>query len=313
MVFISFSSSGLLLSYELGVAERLSQEPQLLEGAHFLGASGGALIAALLCCAPEKIELVKAYMLAGKATKGMTLSDLWDPADRLLPRFFEETKLLPPDAFEKCSGRLFISCTEYKKKGSTSQMEGLQQLAGLESTGSGGKKKRNQQFSSFNSNEELATILQASCSFDLKGIPIAVDGREGRYWDGGMSDALPLPEFVANDVLITICPFSSSVSNTAPVEDTSQHIHNITPHSHQPYVSRLQQGAAWAVATETLCDDHRRHFMPHQPFQLGASSRHNNSTRWSKGDSLVHGCGICRCRFAPKAPRHRRPLAVCCF
>jgi predicted acylesterase/phospholipase RssA len=57
---LSFSSSGLLVSYHLGVADRIAQQTGgLLQKVDtFLGASGGALVAALLCCAPEKVWAV---------------------------------------------------------------------------------------------------------------------------------------------------------------------------------------------------------------------------------------------------------------
>jgi predicted acylesterase/phospholipase RssA len=128
-----------------------------------------------------KVAVAKEYMLSGQITRNMSLADLWDPADRLLPRFFEDTSLLPDNAAEICSNRLVVSCTD--------------RVSG-----------RNKQFC--RDNEELLSVLQASCSFNLNGIKLA-DGQT--YWDGGMSDALPVCD-EPNATIITVCPFSGTSS-----------------------------------------------------------------------------------------------------
>jgi hypothetical protein len=192
MTALSFSSSGLLVSYHLGAAERIAKDRQLLQSIdRFLGASGGSLAAALLCAAPERLPEAKEYLLSGKVTKSIkSLGDLWDPAARVLPRFFEETGILPDNAAKMCSDRLFVSVTS-KKTG------------------------MNKRFSQFKDNEDLLAVLQASCSFAGDGVLLS-DGE--RYWDGGMSDALPILEEPGSRT-ITVCPFSST-SSISPADYT---------------------------------------------------------------------------------------------
>jgi hypothetical protein len=74
---------------------------------------------------------------------------------------------------------------------------------------------RNQCFSQFTSNEHLKTVLQARFSFNLRGVPLQIedDGITKYYWDGGMSDAMSIPLEFRDGILITVCPFSSTVDS----------------------------------------------------------------------------------------------------
>jgi hypothetical protein len=162
----------LLFPYHLGVAERLAEEPGLLEKvACFSGTSGGALTAALLCCAPGKIQELKEYVLSGRITEGMSWTDLWDPA-RLLPSVFHAVDL-------------FGSRSQGEDAGAA-QAALAASNARLEVSVTARNTRRNKRVRHFGSVESLMATLQASCSFAFSGVLLA-DG--GRYWDGGISDS----------------------------------------------------------------------------------------------------------------------------
>eukprot|EP00435_Cladocopium_sp_Y103_P076334 s33_g92.t3 len=132
-VAVCFSSSALLLVYQAGVAEALLQNQRFMARVDVVhGCSGGALVGALMLTGAEGLTKVKAYLESGVAFRGLTLAELWDPA-RLIPRAVEESGAMPADAFWQLSGRLHVT------------------------------------YSSFDSNEELVRILQASSSFAYEG------------------------------------------------------------------------------------------------------------------------------------------------
>ncbi len=167
---LSFSGSGLLLSYHLGAFGGLS--PKHVKGIQrFAGSSGGA-VAALACgvwgCDPDSHSMrrfVEEFALRGKSLDGLDL-------------------MLPPDAHILASGRVFLGLTVAKT--------GAPHLA-----------------SSFSSREHLLSAVLASCRiprsfhpFDMLGLGGAVSYPEEEgivlpdgvsYVDGGISQAAPLP------------------------------------------------------------------------------------------------------------------------
>ena len=183
---LSFSSSGLLLSYHAGVAMALSEASSFMDTVDCcVGTSGGAVVAALLVCAPEKLDFAAQYMLSKEWAKGMGWYDLWDPAHRLLPSFFQLHDILPLDAYEVASRKLRIHCTNRATR-------------------------KNEVVCDFESNEELIGALQASCSFAWSGVKLKGDS----YVDGGLSGQW-LPAHPEMDT-VTVSPFSGQGATICP-------------------------------------------------------------------------------------------------
>jgi predicted acylesterase/phospholipase RssA len=92
-VGLSFSGGGHLLCYSLGVAQTLIRQGY---GAHFCGASGGAVVAAVCACLPGERE--RTEFLTHFASRCRSLSGLH--------------ALLPDDAATLATGRCFVGLTE---------------------------------------------------------------------------------------------------------------------------------------------------------------------------------------------------------
>ena len=181
---LSFSSSGLLLTYHLGVAQALAQE----RWERVLGVSGGAVVALLLCVCPEKLEWCREHLRAREWAKGMTMADVWDPAARMLPAFLRSPGLLPPDAAERASGRLCVLCT--RKRG-----------------------REVVRFEQWATTDELIATVQASCSFAWSGVALS-DGHS--YWDGGMGKGAKLLEVLPGLRTVTVAPVSGCGATICP-------------------------------------------------------------------------------------------------
>jgi len=93
---LSFSGSGFLTAYQLGVATSFREHaPELLEKVTcYLGASGGSVVATLLAAAPHQLNpFVNEFCLRGRNLSGLK-------------------ELLPHDAHQLVNHRLCISVTE---------------------------------------------------------------------------------------------------------------------------------------------------------------------------------------------------------
>jgi len=185
---ISFGSSGLLVTYHAGVALKLADH----HWSHVLGCSGGAVVGLLLvACTREQMTSTLDYMLGGEWAKDLSWHDIWDPADRVLPAFLLRDGVLPPDAFQKATGRLNVCCTRLS--------DSAQVI-----------------FNSWDSNEDLVGTVQASCSFASHGVQLS-DGEW--YWDGGCaSDAPVLPTFPDIET-VTVSPVSGQGASISPTRD----------------------------------------------------------------------------------------------
>ena len=185
-VALSFSSSGILAVYHLGVAMRLVRDtPFMSQVKEVLGASGGSLVAAAVVCSDVNgLDRIAQQIRSGRAFREMNWYDLWDPADRIVPRLIQEAEVLQDDSYKHAKGRLSIQVSELDKDNRTAQRKGrLVQM--------------------FSSNEELMSALQASCSFSSRGVQLE-DGQ--RYWDGGMTCSMPCSE---GRPTVCVSPFSA--------------------------------------------------------------------------------------------------------
>ncbi|OLP79465.1 Patatin-like phospholipase domain-containing protein 1 [Symbiodinium microadriaticum] len=184
---LSFSSSALLFVYQAGVAEALLA-CQRFKGdvAAVHGSSGGALVAALFLCGRDALAKTKAYLNSGKLFQNIGLADVWDPA-RLIPRAVEESGALPEDAHARLSGKLHVQCT---RGGMMTSAEPVT-------------------YSTFASNSELLSILQASSSFAFGGVDIHGEP----HWDGGITEVLPVS---ADLPTVTVAPVSAKAVHICP-------------------------------------------------------------------------------------------------
>jgi hypothetical protein len=102
----SFSGSGWLLTYHIGVSHRLVEAGRFREHTRFVGASGGALIAALLACRSDpEYMLLDLLAMAASARHQKRWMRIREALHALLMR------RLPADAHVQCSGRLTVALT----------------------------------------------------------------------------------------------------------------------------------------------------------------------------------------------------------
>ncbi|XP_066562051.1 patatin-like phospholipase domain-containing protein 4 isoform X1 [Amia ocellicauda] len=180
---LSFAACGFLGIYHLGVATALQRHAgKLLTAAQaFAGASGGALVAAVLATVPDKLEHCKefTYRFAhdvrkqklGAATPGYDfMSKLREGIEQILP----------PDAHEVAGDRLHVSITHRE-------------------TGA------NRLVSSFASREDLVKVLLASSFVPVYAGMNAVEYKGEKWIDGGLTDSLPV---LPVGRTITVSPFS---------------------------------------------------------------------------------------------------------
>ncbi|XP_071165546.1 patatin-like phospholipase domain-containing protein 4 isoform X2 [Mytilus edulis] len=179
---LSLCGCGFLGIYHLGVAACLKQH-----GASFLssiqkvaGASAGALVASVLVIDDSKIEECKnfTYGLA-KEVKSKPLGAL-TPGYNLLDsiKTFLNT-MLPEDAHQKASGKLYISLTNTRTR-------------------------ENVLVHQYPSREHLIKCLLASSHIPLYAsrLPVKIDGQ--KYMDGGITDNMVV---FKNERTIQVSPF----------------------------------------------------------------------------------------------------------
>ncbi|XP_076022388.1 patatin-like phospholipase domain-containing protein 2 [Genypterus blacodes] len=110
---ISFSGSGFLATYQLGVAQcLLTQTPWLLRTAPLvLGASAGSLVAAAVVCEISMVAIRDEMLLFAKQMKNFTLGP-FNPSINVF-HWIERVlkKHLPPDAHQLANGRLAVAMT----------------------------------------------------------------------------------------------------------------------------------------------------------------------------------------------------------
>ncbi|XP_059158569.1 mucin-2-like isoform X2 [Physella acuta] len=178
---LSLCGCGFLGMYHLGVVSCLiHRAPSFLEKVEKVGgSSAGALMAAVLVTSKDKIEesadhvqnLAKEIRRKplGALTPGFSFT-------RSLRTMLED--ILPEDAHETASGKLYVSLTNAQTK-------------------------KNELMTDFKSKDELIEALVASCY-----IPVYAGMKtptiRGKYMDGGMSDNMPKFE---SGRTITVSPF----------------------------------------------------------------------------------------------------------
>ncbi|XP_051891071.1 omega-hydroxyceramide transacylase-like [Pristis pectinata] len=183
---LSFSGSGFLVAYHVGVVECLLENvPEVVHGARrVFGASAGSLIAAAVVCG---LDLGKPLTLlikrAAKQSRRWFLgpmNPLFNPL-QIVRKGLVET--LCENAYELACGRLVISMTRAS--------DGQNVLV-----------------SDFSSNEELIQALLCSCFIPVYCGLIPPTFRGVHYIDGGLTNSQPLCD---KKNTITISPFAGEI------------------------------------------------------------------------------------------------------
>ncbi|XP_028850206.1 patatin-like phospholipase domain-containing protein 2 [Denticeps clupeoides] len=190
---ISFSGSGFLMTYQLGVGQCLLEKaPWLLRGAHRVyGASAGALAAAAVVCGtdlePVREDVVKVVKMVEEHALGALnpATDLFGQMEGVLRR------RLAKNAHQLASGRLCISMTRV----------------------SDGK---NVLVSEFQSNEELVKALMCSCFVPGYSGLIPPSYKGVHYVDGGFTNIRPVQD---SGCTITVSPFAGD-TDICPCDGT---------------------------------------------------------------------------------------------
>jgi predicted acylesterase/phospholipase RssA len=210
-IALSFSGSGHLLCYQLGVADHIFNRATSVCVSSVGGCSGGAIVAAICSCLPpaDIVTFAKDYAVHGRSWEGLQ-------------------SLLPADAAVHASDRCHVGVTELGSSSSSSRAVVL---------------------SSFTDREHLLQSLRASCHIPRSFHPMDLTRRTppnypteeafslGRrfFVDGGISaagPALPVSESPAPRQVI-VSPISGP---------TSEHGGSIRPADHSFGVGRVRLG-----------------------------------------------------------------------
>uniref|UniRef100_A0A3B3C5T7 PNPLA domain-containing protein n=2 Tax=Oryzias melastigma TaxID=30732 RepID=A0A3B3C5T7_ORYME len=181
---ISFSGSGFLATYQLGVALCLFKyAPWILRSAVcVLGASAGSLIATAVVCEMNMFAIRDEILQFAKHVTLFMLGP-FDPSIKVanwLERLLH--KYLPPDAHRQARGRLGIAVTRVT--------DGKHLI-----------------LSEFHSKEDIVQALLCSCFVPGFSGYLPPTFRGEHYMDGGLSNIQPrLPD--SSDVTLTVSPFS---------------------------------------------------------------------------------------------------------
>ncbi|XP_008284347.1 patatin-like phospholipase domain-containing protein 2 [Stegastes partitus] len=178
---ISFSGSGFLATYQLGVIQCfLNHAPWILRTApSVLGASAGSLVAAAVVCEMNPTSIKDEIIHFAKQMKAFTLGPL-NPSVNVF-RWLEDVlrKHLPDDAHQLASGRLAVATTRLTDGKHTVMTE-------------------------FHSREDVVQALLCSCYVPgyCGFLPPSFKGV--RYLDGGFTGMQP----ISSSSTLTVCPFS---------------------------------------------------------------------------------------------------------
>ncbi|KAI6216581.1 PNPLA domain-containing protein [Aphelenchoides fujianensis] len=191
---LSFAGCGFLCIYHAGVIAAIKEyAPQLTKNKMY-GASAGSIVAAgLICnvCISEATILMLKAVSQAQANVLQTLSPNFDLNGLVRDGL---NRMLPPNAHELCSGRLFISLTRYRDF-------------------------KNVVVSEFKTRDELIQAILCSSFIPFYSGWQPPFYRGEAYCDGGLSDNQPVYDVNT----ITVSPFSGE-SDICPSDDDSASI-----------------------------------------------------------------------------------------
>ncbi|XP_068996678.1 patatin-like phospholipase domain-containing protein atgl-1 [Embiotoca jacksoni] len=178
---ISFSGSGFLVTYQLGVAQSfLNYSPAILRSAPcVLGASAGSLVAAAVVCEMNLIAILDEILHFIKQMEAITLGPL-NPSINVF-HWLESVlqKHVPSNAHQLASGRLAVAMTRLS--------DGEHIVV-----------------SEFQSKEDVVQALLCSCYVPWYCGFLPPSFKGVRYLDGGFSGMQP----VFSNCTLTVSPFS---------------------------------------------------------------------------------------------------------
>ncbi|KAI4890131.1 hypothetical protein NFI96_021220, partial [Prochilodus magdalenae] len=174
---VSFSGSGYLATYQLGVVQGLQDNAPwvLLRAPRFYGASAGSLVAAAVVCGAD-IGRVREEILA--LTRGPIFGF---PQFSRLERVLRQ--MLPKNAHHMASGRLHVSMTRVEDR-------------------------HNILVSEFHSEEDLIRALLCSCFVPVFCGMIPPRYKGVHYMDGGLTNIKPTQDSCPT---LTVSPFAGDV------------------------------------------------------------------------------------------------------
>uniref|UniRef100_A0A1I7U972 PNPLA domain-containing protein n=1 Tax=Caenorhabditis tropicalis TaxID=1561998 RepID=A0A1I7U972_9PELO len=188
---LSFSGCGFLCVYHAGVAAAIKEyAPQLLQN-KILGASAGSIVACGLitnvCISHATTTILKVVSQARSRTFGPL-----HPEFNLLGIVREELEhILPPNAYEMCTGRLVISLTRWSDH-------------------------ENVIIQDYESNADLIDAIMCSCFIPLYCGITPPKFRGVQYIDGGVSDNQP----IYDEHTVTVSPFAGESDICPPDWDS---------------------------------------------------------------------------------------------
>lgn len=180
---LSFAACGFVGIYHLGaVGALLSHCPSLTGSLRAAaGASAGALVAAVVITAPDKLQECRDFTYSfADSVRQQPFGAVTPGYDFMLTLREGIDSILPPDADSRALDRLHVSLTHYK-------------------TG------KSHIVSKFNNREELLQALLASSFVPVYAGLKPVEFRGEKWVDGGFTDSLPILPFGRT---ITVSPFS---------------------------------------------------------------------------------------------------------
>ncbi|XP_031461721.1 patatin-like phospholipase domain-containing protein 1 [Phasianus colchicus] len=183
---LSFSGSGFLVLYQIGVVQSLLElAPELLKSAcKVYGSSAGSLIAAAVVCGISLDDLKEVFYANAREVRKTLLGPL-SPKCSLLANIRDVLQCrLPEDSYQMASGRLHISLTRV--------VDG-----------------QNVMVSEFSSKEELIQALLCSCFLPIYCGFIPPSYRGVRYVDGGFTGLQPVSSL--EEAVITVSPFTGEL------------------------------------------------------------------------------------------------------
>ncbi|CAM4685408.1 unnamed protein product [Caretta caretta] len=182
---LSFSGSGFLALYQIGVVQSLLElAPEILKSASKVyGASAGSLIAAAVVCESSLEDLKESFHEVVRDARKTILGPLSPGCNTLRTIQKGLYKMLPENSHQVASGRLHISLTRV--------MDG-----------------QNVMVSEFSSKEDLIQALICSCFVPIYCGFIPPSFRGVRYVDGGFTNLQPCSDL---ETVITVSPFTGEL------------------------------------------------------------------------------------------------------
>ncbi|TKS66172.1 Patatin-like phospholipase domain-containing protein 4 [Collichthys lucidus] len=232
---LSFAASGFLGIYHLGAVEAFLRHGGRLLGSlgACAGASSGALVAALMITAPDKLERCKEFTYGfADGVRRQQFGAITPGYNFMLTLREGIEEILPSEAHTLATDRLHVSIT-HSRSG------------------------KNHIVSRFTSREELIKALLASSYVPVYAGLKAVEFRGQKWIDGGFTDSLPIPPVGRT---ITVSPFAGT-QDVCPVHggrfNTQLRLPNMSVMLSMENMKRLNQALfpPSSSSMQSLCEE----------------------------------------------------------